>query len=137
MKRSEWEGNAMSVEMVELFYIKLQKDEILQQKFKRLISEEQNLFLNKVVSLGKLAGYDFDESDVRQLIEQLDSELKVKGKIDFRKIQDITGKSIVSFVIGISMIGVLKASNDLASHAFSYYLEKTFLQNLINSNVVN
>lgn len=137
MKRSEWEGNAMSVEMVELFYIKLQKDEILQQKFKRLISEEQNLFLNKVVSLGKLAGYDFDESDVRQLIEQLDSELKVKGKIDFRKLQDITGKSIVSFVIGISMIGVLKASNDLASHAFSYYLEKTFLQNLINSNVVN
>jgi len=127
----------MSVEMVELFYIKLQKDEILQQKFKRLISEEQNLFLNKVVSLGKLAGYDFDESDVRQLIEQLDSELKVKGKIDFRKLQDITGKSIVSFVIGISMIGVLKASNDLASHAFSYYLEKTFLQNLINSNVVN
>ena len=118
MKRSEWEGNAMSVEMVELFYIKLQKDEILQQKFKRLISEEQNLFLNKVVSLGKLAGYDFDESDVRQLIEQLDSELKVKGKIDFRKLQDITGKSIVSFVIGISMIGVLKASNDLASHAF-------------------
>lgn len=126
MKRSEWEGNAMSVEMVELFYIKLQKDEILQQKFKRLISEEQNLFLNKVVSLGKLAGYDFDESDVRQLIEQLDSELNVKGKIDFRKLQDITGKSIVSFVIGISMIGVLKASNDLASHAFSYYLEKNF-----------
>lgn len=95
-------------------------------KIQKINKRRTKLILNKVVSLGKLAGYDFDESDVRQLIEQLDSELKVKGKIDFRKLQDITGKSIVSFVIGISMIGVLKASNDLASHAFSYYLEKNF-----------
>lgn len=98
----------MSKENVKLFFEKVEQDEQLQERLKKVQTENKAKAQASIVNIGKETGYDFSTEDLQQVAQEVVASIQQNEELDDAALEAVSGGSaiVIGAFIGTVLLGV-------------------------------
>lgn len=105
----------MSKQNIQLFYEKVGQDVQLQQKLNRIFHEEQETYMENLVTIANTSGYDFTKSDFQQVVEEGNFiHSKADDELNDDQLEAVSGGLVTGLIVTAGFGLVVTAGVGLA-----------------------